>query len=373
MLAPSTRAADLAAGRRALQQGVQPDVIALCPSLPVARRTHMGVPVGVRANLAPRALERPLRHRPRLRAGPAEPLLSRPAPRRVALRGDVPLAGAARLPTRAAPSARSSSPGWTRCSRRRPRRPRPRASASPAPTGWSARASTPSCSRRGRNGSSRAGVAPGRETARARGRARARRRCPAGSSAPARRLSGARPAVAAPPEGPGRRQDGARPGVTRRGPQRGRAVRARRSRQPGAASRSKPPPRAHRSQTPRLEARSGETPRRRRASPRYARSLDELDRLYRALAAGAASSDEEPLSDRDWIPCDLHMHTSWSHDCSIAVAGPARPRRGDRARRDRRHRPQRLRRRAARPSSSPAGAASSSSRARRSRPTARAR
>ena len=51
VLAPSTRAADLAAGRRALQQGAQPDVIALSPSLPVARRTHMGVPVGVRANL----------------------------------------------------------------------------------------------------------------------------------------------------------------------------------------------------------------------------------------------------------------------------------------------------------------------------------
>jgi predicted metal-dependent phosphoesterase TrpH len=51
VLAPSTRAADLAAGRRALQQGAQPAVIALCPSLPVARRTHMGVPVGVRANL----------------------------------------------------------------------------------------------------------------------------------------------------------------------------------------------------------------------------------------------------------------------------------------------------------------------------------
>ena len=51
VLAPSTRAADLAAGRRALQQGAHPDVIALCPSLPVARRTHMGVPVGVRASL----------------------------------------------------------------------------------------------------------------------------------------------------------------------------------------------------------------------------------------------------------------------------------------------------------------------------------
>jgi predicted metal-dependent phosphoesterase TrpH len=28
----------------------------------------------------------------------------------------------------------------------------------------------------------------------------------------------------------------------------------------------------------------------------------------------------DPLSDRDWIICDLHLHTSWSHDCSIPVA-----------------------------------------------------
>ena len=26
-----------------------------------------------------------------------------------------------------------------------------------------------------------------------------------------------------------------------------------------------------------------------------------------------------PLGDRDWIVADLHMHTNWSHDCSIAV------------------------------------------------------
>ncbi len=28
---------------------------------------------------------------------------------------------------------------------------------------------------------------------------------------------------------------------------------------------------------------------------------------------------EPALADRDWIICDLHMHTSWSHDCSIEV------------------------------------------------------
>jgi predicted metal-dependent phosphoesterase TrpH len=52
VLAPSTRAADLVAGRRALLDGVGADVIALGPALPVSRRSRIGVPVGVRANLA---------------------------------------------------------------------------------------------------------------------------------------------------------------------------------------------------------------------------------------------------------------------------------------------------------------------------------
>jgi predicted metal-dependent phosphoesterase TrpH/glycosyltransferase involved in cell wall biosynthesis len=51
VLAPSTRAADLVAGRRALLDGVAADVIALGPALPVSRRSRIGVPVGVRANL----------------------------------------------------------------------------------------------------------------------------------------------------------------------------------------------------------------------------------------------------------------------------------------------------------------------------------
>jgi predicted metal-dependent phosphoesterase TrpH len=52
VLAPSGRAADLLAGRRALQDGLQADVIALGPTLPISRRSRIGVPVGVRANLA---------------------------------------------------------------------------------------------------------------------------------------------------------------------------------------------------------------------------------------------------------------------------------------------------------------------------------
>jgi len=52
VVAPSTRARDLLAGRRALQRGDDAEVIAVGPSIPLSRRTHMGVPVGVRANLA---------------------------------------------------------------------------------------------------------------------------------------------------------------------------------------------------------------------------------------------------------------------------------------------------------------------------------
>jgi predicted metal-dependent phosphoesterase TrpH len=52
VLAPSTRAADLIAGRRALLDGSGGDVIALGPAVPVSRRSRIGVPVGVRANLA---------------------------------------------------------------------------------------------------------------------------------------------------------------------------------------------------------------------------------------------------------------------------------------------------------------------------------
>ncbi len=51
VLAPSTRAADLLAGRRALLHGEPAEVIALGPAVPVSRRSQLGVPVGVQANL----------------------------------------------------------------------------------------------------------------------------------------------------------------------------------------------------------------------------------------------------------------------------------------------------------------------------------
>ena len=50
---------------------------------------------------------------------------------------------------------------------------------------------------------------------------------------------------------------------------------------------------------------------------------DELDALYSRLdaqAPRARTPHDEPLADRDWITIDLHLHTDWSHDCSIPAA-----------------------------------------------------
>jgi len=51
VVAPSTKAADLLAGRRALAAGQRPDVIAVGAAIPVSRRSQLGVQVGVQANL----------------------------------------------------------------------------------------------------------------------------------------------------------------------------------------------------------------------------------------------------------------------------------------------------------------------------------
>src|SRR5690242_10445163 len=52
VLAPSNRARDLAAGRRALAGTIgDAELVAVGPAVPISRRSRMGVPVGVRANL----------------------------------------------------------------------------------------------------------------------------------------------------------------------------------------------------------------------------------------------------------------------------------------------------------------------------------
>jgi predicted metal-dependent phosphoesterase TrpH/glycosyltransferase involved in cell wall biosynthesis len=52
VLAPSNRASELLAGRQALRDGADAPYIAVAPALPISRRSQMGVPVGARANLA---------------------------------------------------------------------------------------------------------------------------------------------------------------------------------------------------------------------------------------------------------------------------------------------------------------------------------
>jgi predicted metal-dependent phosphoesterase TrpH len=67
--------------------------------------------------------------------------------------------------------------------------------------------------------------------------------------------------------------------------------------------------------------RERETKRARKAAEpqSFAAAAGELDELYRGLASRRRSRSTEPLGDRDWIVADLHMHTSWSHDCQIPV------------------------------------------------------
>ncbi|HKC21734.1 MAG TPA: glycosyltransferase family 4 protein, partial [Gaiellaceae bacterium] len=52
ILASSNKAKELAAGRRALLDGLDADVVALGPAVPISRRSRIGVPVGARANLS---------------------------------------------------------------------------------------------------------------------------------------------------------------------------------------------------------------------------------------------------------------------------------------------------------------------------------
>src|ERR671924_688554 len=52
ILASSNRAKELAAGRRALLDGLNAEIVALGPAVPISRRSRIGVPVGARANLS---------------------------------------------------------------------------------------------------------------------------------------------------------------------------------------------------------------------------------------------------------------------------------------------------------------------------------
>ena len=57
-------------------------------------------------------------------------------------------------------------------------------------------------------------------------------------------------------------------------------------------------------------------------SQSFAAVARRLDELYRSLAKRrhARVADDDPLRDRPWILADLHMHTNWSHDCAVDPA-----------------------------------------------------
>jgi predicted metal-dependent phosphoesterase TrpH len=53
----------------------------------------------------------------------------------------------------------------------------------------------------------------------------------------------------------------------------------------------------------------------------FASVAHELESIYSALPTRRrARTSADPLGGRPWIVADLHMHTSWSHDCSIDAA-----------------------------------------------------
>jgi predicted metal-dependent phosphoesterase TrpH len=52
----------------------------------------------------------------------------------------------------------------------------------------------------------------------------------------------------------------------------------------------------------------------------FGRLAGEHAAIYEELAKRRRiAGTDEPLAGRDWIVCDLHLHTSWSHDCAIDV------------------------------------------------------
>jgi predicted metal-dependent phosphoesterase TrpH len=74
-------------------------------------------------------------------------------------------------------------------------------------------------------------------------------------------------------------------------------------------------------ESPELRGRLAADGRREAEGESFAELGRELDDLYRSLVHRRRSGrTADPLADHDWIDCDLHMHTSWSHDCLVEPA-----------------------------------------------------
>jgi Glycosyltransferase Family 4/PHP domain len=75
---------------------------------------------------------------------------------------------------------------------------------------------------------------------------------------------------------------------------------------------------------PALRLREGAQARTEAENQSFAAVATQLDRLYRSLTRRRRNRPkprpEDPLADRPWIVADLHMHTSWSFDCTVDPA-----------------------------------------------------
>jgi predicted metal-dependent phosphoesterase TrpH len=340
VLAPSTRAADLVAGRRALLDGVAADVIALGPAFPVSRRSRIGVPVGVRANLA-LALQRgrfdivhgfepalpslsylALRDShalgvatflsaERLGYPPGKPQRERLLSRIDALLATSPAVAAAaaeRLPgdyrvvfpgvdaelfhpeqkarrivLEWRPAERPLARSVVRELRQFPEwelvllRTKPLSGRPTIPRVLAGRTSV----RTARDGTARAALLN-----------EAAIFVPALDGLDRVRLEAAAAgaAIAAPP------------GLEEQPELAGAAM-------------------ARLAEDEMLREREGSENRRRAERETFAELARDHDKLYRKLARRRrATRSDDPLAARDWIVCDLHMHTSWSHDCAIEVS-----------------------------------------------------
>jgi predicted metal-dependent phosphoesterase TrpH len=326
VLAPSNRADDLREGRKALQRELLPDVVALGPALQISRRSAMGVPVGVRANLALA-----------LSVGgfdvvhgfePGLPSLSYLALREAAGLSVATFFSPERL---AYPLGKAQRDRLLA-----------RVDALIATTpevAAAARARFPGDFRIVPRGVDTTLFAPAKKTRRV-----------VLELDPAERPT-ARAAIRTLDELPGwelillrTRPLSARPAIPRRLRER---VYVRTTRDPAAraallGSASIVVPAAEGSPALLIEAAAvraaiaagpeeiitlardegarGERARDTGTPQSFAEVAAELDRLYRRLAGRKRAGPAAPaLFDRDWILCDLHMHTSWSHDCSVEV------------------------------------------------------
>ena len=308
VLAPSNRAQDLREGRRALQRELLPDVVAIGQALPISRRSRMGMPVGVRANLSlalsvgkfdvvhgfepglPSLSYRALRETAALSVASffsperlAYPLGKAQRDRLLA-RVDVLLATTPEV----AEAARLRFPGDFEIVPRgvdtslfKPARKKNLVVVEWDPTERPAvRSAIRSLD--GLPGWElillRTRPLSGRPTIPRRLRQRVRIRTARDAVSRASVLAPARVFVPAPNGSPGLRLEAAACGAEVRGEEKADKVAG------------------------------------------YADVAAELDRIYRRLATRRRVEPTEPaLADRDWIICDLHMHTSWSHDCSIEV------------------------------------------------------